>query len=373
MRNVKEMLKIVGLVLIMLLVFPQVQAANDDGVISLFDGTSEAQPSKKNNNSAKIEKESDESSIFSFLNFKSKKKEDIKPIDATIQLTPIQQAEKQAETGDVNSLLFLGYSYLYGENGVTVNYDKAFQYYGQAAMKNDNVALNNLGSLYYSGIGIEKDTAKAAILFEKAAALDNAEATVNLAFIYLTGNGIAQDNAKAMELFEKGSKLGNPTAEFMLGYAYYKGFIMPKNYNRAAELVKKAARSNFDAAQLILAQMYMNGQGVPQNYGNAVKYLKFAVGQGNVEAMMLLGDILARGEKFNKDMFMAHVMFNLAAVRGASGAAEKRDLAASKLKIDEILQAQSEAERFKEKPSELTAYIHNTFGMDVMSYIPAGK
>lgn len=254
-----------------------------------------------------------------------------------------------------------------------MDYDKAFEYYAKAAMQNDNVGLNNLGSLYYSGIGIERNTAKAAILFEKAAKLGNAEATVNLAFILITGNGVVKDTVQAMDMFEKGSELNNPTAKFMLGYAYYTGRLRDRDYKKAAVLMKTAAEAKFDEAQYILALMYVNGLGLPQNYGNAVKYLKLAVSQGHVPAMMALGDILARGEKYTKDLYTAHIMFNLAAVRGAPTAAEKRDAIESKLKIDEVLQAQAEAERFHEKPSDLTKYVDQTFGTDVRSYIDSAR
>ena len=40
-----------------------------------------------------------------------------------------------------------------------------------------------------------------------------------------------------------------------------------------------------------------------------------------------------------------------------------------KLKIEELLQAQAEAEKFKEKPSELTSYIKQTFGDNIRHYI----
>lgn len=339
--------------------------AADDAIVSLFDGTAAEQKETK---VKPVEEEGD--SIFSFLNFKSKKKvvPEVNVADEK-RLSVFEQTQKMADAGDVNAQLVMGYSYLYGDNGAKVDYEKAFEYYAKAALQNDNVALNNLGSLYYSGIGIDRDPTKAAILFEKATKLGNSEASVNLAFMLLTGNGVRQDPASAISLFAKSSKQGNPTAQFMTGYAHYKGNLLPRDYKTAANLMKPAAAADFDEAQYILALMYVNGLGLPQNYGNAVKHLKAAVNQGNVAAMVTLGDILARGEKYSRDYYTAHVMFNLAAVRGAPEAVEKRDFVGGKLKIDEILQAQTEAERFQEKPSELTVYIHQTFGNNVSSYI----
>ncbi len=348
------------------------RAADDKAYISLFDGMPEAENESSDKAAAKAGSASEKDdgfNIFSFLNFKSTpKKSEVKQVPGQ-QLSPLQQTILQAEKGDVNAQLSLGYSYLYGENGAEVNYDKAFEYYAQAAMQNDNVGLNNLGSLYYSGIGIPRNTAKAAILFEKAAKLGNTEAAVNLGFILLTGNGVVKNPGQAMQLFEQAAEKKNPTAEFMTGYAKYTGKLLQRDYNAAAIMMRDAAKAGYDDAQYVLSLMYINGQGFPQNYGNGVKYLKEAVAQGHIQAMMTLGDILARGEKYTQDIYTAHVMFNLAAVRGAAGAAEKRNALESKMKIDEVLQAQSEAERFKEKPSELTNYIHQTFGASIRSYV----
>lgn len=349
------------------LLFSSAAFAGDDGAfVSLFDNTPQADKIDKTS----AQEPGDEHGIFSFLNFKPKKKTEPKlTVADEKRLSPLEQSTKLADQGDLSAQLLLGYSYLYGENGAEINYDKAFEYYARAAMQNDNVGLNNLGSLYYSGIGIERNTAKAAILFEKAAALGNAEAAVNLGFILITGNGVKKDPVQAMKLFEQGAGLNNPTAKFMLGYAYYTGKLRPMDYGKAAGLMKEAAAAKFDEAQYILALMYINGQGLPQNYGNAVKNLKAAVSQGHILAMTTLGDILASGKKYTKDNFTAHVMFNLAAVRGAPTASEKRDFLEEKLKIDELLSAQSQAESFHEKPSELTAYIRQTFGTDIRSYI----
>lgn len=338
-------------------------AADDGAYVSLFEGTSAAETSKKNDSD-------DENSIFSFLNFKSKKKEPaVLNVADEKRLSPVEQAAKLAEKGDVNAQLTLGYLYLYGGEGVSVDYDKAFEYYAQAAMQNDNVGLNNLGSLYYSGIGIERNPAKAAVLFEKAAKLGNVEAAVNLGFMKLTGNGVVPNPREAMALFEQAAAQKNPTASFMIGYARYSGNLLERDYRKAAEEIRLAADAKFVEAQYYLALMYINGLGMPQNYGNAVKYLKLAVSQGHIDAMMTLGDIWERGEKFTKDLYWAHIMFNLAAVRGASGAAQRRDALEGRLKIDELLQAQAEAEKFHEKPSELTSYIQQTFGTNVHGFI----
>ena len=318
------------------------------------------------------ETEADDKGIFSFMNFSFSKKEDTHKVYARPdekKETFVQRITRQAEEGNVNAQLTLGYMYLYGEEGVDIDYDKAFRYYNMAAAQKDNVAINNLGSLYYSGIGTDKDFLKAATLFDEAAKLGNVEAAVNLAFIYLSGSNIGKNSQAAMELFKKAAEKGNPTAKFMLGYAYYKGFIYPQDYGKAVKFIREAANAEYAEAQYMMAVLYLNGHGITKNYGNAVKFLRLAVNQGNVDAMMELGDILALGTAYPKDVYRAHVLFNIAAVRGAPKAAEKRDAIEKVMKIEELLQAQAEAEKYVEQPSDLTSYVKQTFGNDVRKYV----
>lgn len=321
----------------------------------------------------------DDRGIFSFLNFSFIKKPAAPEIDETkteasgkdvpVQETPLQKMTRLAESGNTSAQLSLGYMYLYGTDGVQSDYTKAFKYYEMAAAQNDKIALNNLGSLYFNGIGTKVDYLKAAQLFAQAAKQGSDDAAVNLAFIYLSGDSKNKNLDEAVKLLQQAANAGNNTAKFMLGYVYYKGFHMPQDYYKAVSLIKEAAAIKFDEAQYMLAMMYANGQGIAQNYGNSVKYLRAASSQGNVDAMMVLANILAEGTMYPRDLIQAHILYNIASVYGAKGAAEKRDTIAGALKIEELLQAQSQAEAFKAQPSELTSYIRQTFGNNIRRYI----
>lgn len=334
--------------------------AGDEGVVSLFDGTSEAQTSKTDN-------QEEEGGLFSFLGIKIPEK--LQSSSKVKAADTIEETIKLADKGNLEAQLLLGYSYLYGDNGLKPDYEKAFEYYSKAALQNDATGLNNLGSLYYGGIGVQRSSAKAAILFAKAAELGNAEAAVNLGFMHASGNGAKQDKELALKYFEQASESDSPAAKFMTGYAYYTGTLRPLDYKKAAPLIKVSADAGLDEAQLVLADIYVNGRGFPQNYNNAVKYLRLAASQGNTEAMMKLADILVVGEKYNKDIEFAHVLYNLAAVRGVADAPNKRQLVESKMKINDILQAQLRAENFAEKLTPLTEYIRKTYGDNIRSFI----
>lgn len=284
------------------------------------------------------------------------------------QETQLQRATRLAEEGDVDSALSLGYIYLYGTDDIEADYQKAFHFYELAANQNNPIALNNLGSLYFSGIGTEVDYQKASELFLKAAQNGNADAAVNLAFIYLS-SGKKKYFEPAVDLFEQAAQEGNQTAKFMLGYAYYKGFVVDVNLRQATKLIKEAAKASFDEAELVLANMYLNGDGITKNYGHAVKFYRAAAAQGNTEAMLILGDILAEGRVYPQNLPQAHVFYNIASVYGISQASDKRDALESEIQLEELLEAQTSAGKYRPKPSELTTYIRKTFGTHIRRYI----
>lgn len=309
--------------------------------------------------------------FFSFLNFFKKDDEGLKQEAAKNQETFVEMLTRQANEGNVDAQLSLGYMYLYGDgdNNVAQDYKKSFEYYEMAAKQGDIVAINNLGSLYYSGIGTPKDMNKAATLFAQAADKGNEESALNLAFLYLSGNGVVQDNRKAMDYFVQAGQKGNLAAQFMLGYAYYRGFIVPQDYKRAFTLMRTVAKAGYDDAQLFTGLMYLTGDGTTKNYGNAVTYLGHAFLQGNVNATVHLANIYAEGKVYPKNILQSYMLYSIAANNGVEEAAAKRDALESGLKIEALLKAQSAAEKFVPKPTELTTYIRNTFGSNIFSYI----
>lgn len=354
------------------------QANAQEGVLSLSGDIVTEKPEATSkevkidvNAPAEVPKAEDKG-IFSFLNIFGKKNKPDLNVVAGPSETILEKLIRTAKEGDINSQLSLGYMYLYGEDGVAVDHKKAFEYYKMAAEQNDNVAINNLGSLYFSGIGTSRNPEVAAKMFDKAAQLGNSEASVNLAFLYISGQGIPKNGNAAMKLFAQAAEKGNPTAAYMLGYSYFRGYMVDQDMRKSFDLIRKSANAGYDEALFQVSQMYVNGWGTPQNYGNAVKALNKAVDQGHVGAMMSLGNILAIGEKYPRDIYTAHVLFNVASVRGAQDADSKRNILEKSLKIEELLQAQAQAEQYIEKPSELTVYIHQTFGDNIKSYVDDG-
>lgn len=285
--------------------------------------------------------------------------------------TFLERSIRLANEGKLEDQLNLGYMYLYGTNGVNQDYDEAFKYYTMAASQNDPIALNNLGSLYFNGIGTKRDIPSAIDLFTRSADLGNDNAATNLAFIYLQGG--AKDvkrNLMAINLFKASAEKGNSIAKFMLGYAYYKGFVVEKNYVEAFKLIKESALSKgkLDEAQLILAEMFASGHGTVQNYSNSVKMYREAVNQGNFEAYVKLANIYQEGKMYPQNLVLAHALYNIASVNNPQ-AATFRDNISKKLKLEDLTLAQTNAQEFVAKPSELTKYVRDTFGSNIRKYI----
>lgn len=286
--------------------------------------------------------------------------------------SPLEKSIRLANEGSKEDQMNLAYMYLYGANDVKPDFEKAFKFYEMAAKQDDPIALNNLGSLYFSGIGTKKDSNLALLCFKKAADLGNDNAALNLAFIYLTGGAKdASRNRKSVELFEKSQKAGNKIAEFMLGYAYYKGFVVEPNYKEAYKLIRNAAngKSLIDEAQLVLAELYTKGIGTVQNYASAVTAYRAAANQGNIEAIMDLAEIYSEGKMTPQNFVMAHALYNIAASQGAAEAAEKRDALNEEMQLEALTNAQQTAQNFKASPSELTSYVRQTYGYNIRDYI----
>ena len=283
----------------------------------------------------------------------------------------LDELKEKAHSGDVETQLDLGYMYLYGVKGVNTDYKLAFHYYEMAAEKDNPVALNNLGSLYFSGIGTEVNYPKAIEYFEKAAKVGSNDAAVNLAIIYLgsKNNPKTQNDLKKVFMLLEQAQEENNVAKYLIGYAYSQGFYYKKDINKAFKLIKAAANAGYDEAQFIISNFYTNGIGTPKNYARAVENLQAASKQGHTLAIMKLADILNDGLIYTKDISQAHVLYNIASVMGAEGAAEKRDIIEKNLKIENLLKVQADAENYKPEPTELTIFIKKTFGNSLKIYI----
>jgi len=152
----------------------------------------------------------------------------------------------------------------------------------RAAEHGDATGQYTLGSLYYTGRGVQQDYTEAGKWFRKAAEQGDADAQFFLGVQYSNGLGVQQDYTEAAMWMRKAAEQGHAHAQFGLGVQYNNGLGVQKDYTEAAMWMRKAAEQGDADAQLNLAAMYANGEGVMTSgaaaadwyYKAGVNYLK---------------------------------------------------------------------------------------------------
>ena len=196
------------------------------------------------------------------------------------------------------------------------NYDKAIDYYKEAAEQGNAEAQNSLGIMYYNGEGVEKNYTEAVKWYRKAAEQGNADAHINLGNRYYYGEGVEKNYSEAVKWYRKAAEQGNARGQNNLGLSYYNGEGVEKNYTEAVKWFRKAAEQGYAWAQNSLGIMYYNGEGIEKNYSEAVKWYRKAAEQGNAASQNNLGIMYYNGEGVEKNYSEAVKWYRKAAEQG---------------------------------------------------------
>lgn len=139
--------------------------------------------------------------------------------------------------GDSESMGILGECCLYGNKGLEINYEKAFELSERAAKAGYIRAYTNLGILYMNGYFVERNEDRAMKYFLKAMEGGDMKAPRHLGIYYRN----KKDVEKAFEYFRIGAEKGDITSLYYLGEAYEKGTGVRKDIEKAIEYYKKSA------------------------------------------------------------------------------------------------------------------------------------
>lgn len=88
----------------------------------------------------------------------------------------------------------------------------AYSKFKQAAEQGEARAQSSLASMYYNGLGVQKDYEQALYWYTKAAEQGLASAQYTLGLMYAEGKGAPKDNAKALYWYTKAAEQGHPEA-----------------------------------------------------------------------------------------------------------------------------------------------------------------
>ena len=156
----------------------------------------------------------------------------------------------------------------------------------KAADKGSTSAMIELGVLYGTGAGVERDEAQARKLFERAAQAGNPRGVTNLAA--LGGGGSASsDPVRARELLAKAAET-NAEAQYQLGLMMADGSGGARDDVAARNLFEKAAAQNHAGALERMGAFMQEGRGGPKDSGAAKAYYERAAALGDEDAKKAL-------------------------------------------------------------------------------------
>lgn len=157
--------------------------------------------------------------------------------------------------------------------------------------------------------------------FSRLAETGDARGQFNLGILYLTGLGVERDIGASLEWHRKAATQGLPAAQHGLGVFFYQGNGVKTDYAEALKWFRLAAGQGFANSQFNIAVMYFNEQGLIRNDIEIVKWVSLAAGQGFVPAILRLAEMYEKGIAFTQNDREALHWYRLAADRGDSQAA----------------------------------------------------
>src|SRR5260221_833643 len=201
-------------------------------------------------------------------------------------------------------------------------------------------AQYNLGRLYESGQGVEKDVAAAVQWYRRAAEQDLDVAQQHLVSIYRKGEGtVAPNPIESTKWLERLAQGGNVPAMADLGTVYLQGIGVEKNAKIAHDWYLRGASLGSGEALFNLGLLYQSGYSGEADFKRAADYYNRAANLNSGRAMMGLGDLYANAQWVSRSRVQALSWYELAADRGVAEAVAKRDSMTRDMANDEVDQA----------------------------------
>lgn len=230
---------------------------------------------------------------------------------------------KKIAEGDKNSSFLL--AQFYYEEG---KLEEALEKF-EEIKDNDFQAMYQLATMYYDGIGCEKDEKKGFAYMMKVAQSSNIYAAhliyaarYNVGKAYFEGFGTKQSDEEAERWWLAAAADGDPKAsvdaQSMLGMYYSRPEFL--NLRKSFFWHSEACGNGSLESQGILGVMYMEGKGIKKNMENAFQCLKEASDRGNVYAQGRLVQLYFEKKLYTKACDLAR---NVVAYKNVDKIAEE--------------------------------------------------
>ncbi|MBU3032044.1 SEL1-like repeat protein [Paracoccus sp. XHP0099] len=223
---------------------------------------------------------------------------------------------RMAAAGDYSAAqVNLGFMYVTGK-GRDRDYAQAFRYYKQAAALGNLRARTNIGEMFERGWHVEQNIDEAVLWYRLAAQNGWPNALDTLANMYRRGRddqgrGVDRDPQEAARLYRLATELGNSNAMNNLGMLYLGDELGAPDVPRGIELLQRAADLGNRFAPFQLGRLYLNGEVVGRDEAKALRFLMRSADLGFSPAYVAIGRMYQSGQGVTKSDAEAAFYFTL--------------------------------------------------------------
>ena len=150
-------------------------------------------------------------------------------------------------------------SYADYEQGVNAAFDgdyaTAYREFSIAAEEGLALAQYNLGILYFTGRGVERDADEAYRWTSAAAEQGHVAAQFNLATLLMTGEGVTKDASSAVSWYSRAAKAGHPEAASELATLFFDGREVERDRVAAHAWASYAVTNKAEGADALLKRI----------------------------------------------------------------------------------------------------------------------
>lgn len=231
-----------------------------------------------------------------------------------LQVDTITIVTQRAESGDDVSQNTLGEWYYNGYESISIDYNKAVEWWKKSAKKNNAQAIGNLALCYQLGHGVQADSIQAAKLYKSALQLGNRSiiplqekiaiedqslfSALLLQDIYRNGIGTRQNFAKASEYVKLAAEYGHQESIYLYGVELFN----TNQFDKSVVWLKKSADTGNTMAEYLYGLQLFEGKGVAQDKATALKYISKAAEKGNIPADYQLGRIYLEADGVEQNL-----------------------------------------------------------------------
>ncbi|KAF9273348.1 hypothetical protein BGZ68_001591 [Mortierella alpina] len=226
----------------------------------------------------------------------------------------------------------------YSGRGVQIDYGEALEWYLAASEAGVAVAMLKISQMYQYGRGVDQDDKEAMSWYCRAEEAlneqgrlnnhtwfrnnDSGEAAVtscqigDMYYLYYFGVDLEQDYSKAMEWFFKASDARDATSMRYIGIMYYNGQGVEQDYRKVKEWFLKAGDAGDATSMRYIGIMYDQGQGAEQDYDMADEWFLKASAAGDATSMRYIGNMYRSGQGVEQDYGIATEWYRKASDAG---------------------------------------------------------